>query len=405
VLTLAWRNIWRNRRRSLITLVSIASGLAAILFGQSLIHSIQIQLIEKATGIIIGHIQVQKTGVEDPKVPDKPFGGLEEVEAAFARVPGVEGFERRFLLTGLISTPAGSQGALLCGVQPEREKQLFDLAGYVAQGSFPKDGERSVALGVKMARTLDVRLGEKVVIMAQGADGSIGAEAFRVSGIYRTGSQTFDAQIVYLPIERVQGMLGYEGQATNVVAMVRDVRQMRPIREAVAQGLKGRPDLAVLTWEEVDQEIVGIQRYQNALVAIVLAVVFIIVALGILNTLLMSIFERIREFGVLKAIGARPRTLLLMVLAESLLLGLLGTLLGLAAGSAMILHFGKAGMPLPIGEAINYFIPFDTVIFLRFSWERHWKAVLMVFATCVAAGLVPALRAARLKAAEALRHV
>ncbi len=137
----------------------------------------------------------------------------------------------------------------------------------------------------------------------------------------------------------------------------------------------------------------------------VLGIVFAIVALGILNTILMSLYERIREFGVLMAIGAKPRTVMGMILLESLLLGLIGMGLGLTMGVALILHFGKAGLPLPIGEAIAYFMPFDTVVYLRFSWERHWIALVTVVVTSLLAALPPSFRASRLKPAEALRHV
>ena len=132
---------------------------------------------------------------------------------------------------------------------------------------------------------------------------------------------------------------------------------------------------------------------------------FAIVALGILNTQLMSLFERVREFGVLMAIGARPRWIVRLILAESLVLGLVGVLLGVATGAAMIAYFGRHGLHLPVGQAFSYFLPFPSVIYLRPSWHQHAFACASVFAITLLASLPPALRAGRLKPAEALRHV
>jgi len=115
--------------------------------------------------------------------------------------------------------------------------------------------------------------------------------------------------------------------------------------------------------------------------------------------------ERVREFGVLMAIGAKPRTVMAMIIAETVILGLLGLAFGLALGGALIAYFGRAGLPLPVGEAINYFMPFDTVIYMRFNWPAHAFAVAMVVVTCLLASLGPALRAGRLRVSEALRHI
>jgi ABC-type lipoprotein release transport system permease subunit len=160
-----------------------------------------------------------------------------------------------------------------------------------------------------------------------------------------------------------------------------------------------------LAWSDIDHEIIGVQAFQNAILNIVLIVVFAIVALGILNTQLMSLFERVREFGVLMAIGARPRWVMSLIVTESALLGAVGTVCGALIGAAMIAHFGRTGLHLPVGDAFSYFLPFPSVIFMRPSWAAHLFAGAAVFTTALAAALPPALRAGRLRPAEALRHV
>ncbi|MFC1679954.1 ABC transporter permease, partial [Elusimicrobiota bacterium] len=168
--------------------------------------------------------------------------------------------------------------------------------------------------------------------------------------------------------------------------------------------LADRP-VNVVTWEDVDFELVGIRDYQNALLSIVLLVVFAIVALGILNTLLMSMFERVREFGVLMAIGARPAVIRRLVVLESCILGSLGALFGLAVGCALIIYYRKTGLDLPVGDAIAYFMPFDSVLYMRFNWPSHAVALAAVLITSVLSGLPPAARASRMRPAESLRHI
>jgi ABC-type lipoprotein release transport system permease subunit len=199
-------------------------------------------------------------------------------------------------------------------------------------------------------------------------------------------------------------LLGRPGQANELAAKLKDLNQA----DAVAADLNaklGPGNVSALTWKSIDKEIIGIQAFQDGLLTIVLVVVFAIVALGILNTQLMSLFERVREFGVLMAIGARPRWVVRLLIFESALLGLVGIALGVIIGALMIDHFGRYGLNLPVGDAFKYFLPFPSVIFLRPAWGMHLFACATVFVVTLLATLPPALRAGRLKPAEALRHV
>lgn len=404
MLRLAWRNVWRNLRRSLITTASMGCGLAAIMFGQSMIRSVQHQLIEKATGSITGHIQVQNRNIKDFKFPDKYMADPEPVAKALSAQKGVKAFGRRITLTGLVSSPAASQGVLILGVEPEKEKDITTMSEYITQGVYLGPHERGVAMGDKLAQRLDLRLGEKAVVMAQADDGSMGAEALRLVGVFHTGSESFDGQIIHVPLAAAQEFLVTGSKVHQFVARLDDIEDADRIRAELAEKLGGGA-VQVLSWKDIDREILGIQKFQNGLLSIILVVVFAIVALGILNTLLMSLFERVREFGVLMAMGARPGWVLKLILVEAVLLGLVGTALGFSVGVGMIAYYHRAGLHLPIGEAVSYFIPFPAVLYLSPTWPGHFFAAACVLATSVLAAIGPALRAGRLRPAEALRHV
>ena len=369
-----------------------------------MLRSLQQQLIEKATGSFTGHVRIQRRDSDEPKFPDKfvvdPSRGAALLEAD----PRVLVWGRRIQITGLVSSPKMSLGALICAVEPDKERQITDMYTYLKEGTYLGGQPKGVVMGRKIANRLDVRLGEKIVVMAQAADGSMGAEVFRVVGIHETGSESFDGQMVWIPLNAMQDLLGRPSQVNQLVAKLRNIDDAAALASDLDAKLGPGP-IGALSWRLIDKEIIGIQAFQDGLLTIVLGVVFAIVALGILNTQLMSLFERVREFGVLMAIGARPRWIVRLLIMESALLGLVGTLLGLVIGSAMIAHFGRVGLHLPVGDAFKYFLPFPSVIYLRPAWNQHAFACATVFLVTLLATLPPALRAGRLKPAEALRHV
>lgn len=401
---LAWRNVWRNRRRSLITSASMGFGLAAIMFGQSMVKTLQSQLIEKATSSITAHIQVQDRRIKEYKFPDRYISDPDPIEAALKNHPRIKAYSRRITITGLVSSPATSVGVLICAVDPQKEKGVTNMYTYIVEGEFLGSNPRAIVMGDKLARRLDLRLGEKAVVMSQSADGSMGAELFRLAGITHSGSESFDAQIIYIPVAAAQELLGVGRSVNHVAARVDDLEKIDEVRQELSETLP-KESVQVLSWKNVDHEILAIQKFQNALLNVVLAVVFFIVALGILNTLLMSLFERVREFGVLMAMGAKPSWVMKLIIVESLTLGFFGMLMGLAIGSALISYFGSEGLHLPVGEALAYFLPFPSTLYLRPSWGHHIFAAFTVLATSFLAALPPASRASRLSPAEALRHV
>ena len=403
-LKLAWRNVWRNGRRSLITVVSLGGGLAAIMTGQSLIKTIQFQLIEKATGIFTGDLQVLASGVENRKFPEKNIAKTAEIEKLLESRPEIASFERRVLVLGLISSKKDSIAVFLVGVEPQRDPRVTTIHQYLKQGTYLTSGKPGVVLGDSLAKELGVKLGDSVVLLSQATDGSMGAQNFNVEGIFHTGSQSFDMALVYVPISQMQNLLALGNKANDFVIQLKDPERVAEAKAAIAKAAEGL-GVQVLDWGDVDQELVGIQKYQNAILQIMLLVVFAIVALGILNTLLMSLFERIREFGVLLAIGAKPAWVVRLILLESCLLGAVGVALGLSVGCGLIWYFHWTGLKLPIGDTFSSFLPFPNVLFLRFHWSTHSVAITAVFLTCVLSALFPALRASKLRPAEALRSL
>ncbi|HAH08336.1 MAG TPA: hypothetical protein DCM05_17730 [Elusimicrobia bacterium] len=347
---------------------------------------------------------MQAPGSGEFRFPDKYLSRSLELEKALAQTPEVLAWGKRLHVTGMLSSEKDSMGVLLCGVEPEKEKLITTLAGYVEQGEYLGRESNGLYLGVRLAEQLGLKVGSEAVVLSAASDGSMGAERFKVSGLYRTGSTTFDAQLAYVHLRGLQDLLVREGGFNNLVIRLKDPERALEVREQLGSRLRSLP-VRVLAWSDIDRELVAIRRYQDALLAIVLGVVFAIVALGVVDTMMMSMFERIREFGLLMAMGARPSFIVRLILLEAGLLCLLGAALGLAAGAALIGWYGHRGLALPLKDAVNYFMPFDAVLRLKFDWPRHLQALGAVLATSLVGGLVPALKAARMRPSESLRHL
>ncbi|OGS04859.1 MAG: hypothetical protein A3G41_08350 [Elusimicrobia bacterium RIFCSPLOWO2_12_FULL_59_9] len=401
---LVWRNVLRHRRRSLLTCASIGLGLAAVMFGQSLMKSIQRQMILKSTGVMFGHLQIQVPGARDPKVPDKLLGNSRRYLDLLAKDARVEAASTRLLFTGLVYSAAASRGLLICGVEPEQEKRLSIIPNYLTQGRYLGESPRDIFIGDKLADELDTYVGEKLVVLAQSKSGELNSELFRVAGLFHSGSLSFDAQIAYVPISMAQKLRGAEGQVSYVVVRLTDVDLSLEAAQEWTERLKDF-GVRVLSYEDIALEIVGVQKFEDAIMIVALIIIFSIVGLGIWNTISMSFFERIREFGLLRAIGARPALVFKLLVAESALMGLLGIVSGLILGGWLIAYFGRYGLDLTLKEAMSYFIPFEAVIYLHPVWRLHLWAVFGSFTVCILASLGPALRGARLAVAKALQHI
>ena len=401
---LAWRNLWRNSRRSALTILSVSCGLAAVMLGQSLMKTIQKQMVEKSTGIMLGHLQAQARGVKDHRVPELTYSRPAALEKALRADSRVRAVSARLKFTGLVYSPQGSRGVLVVGGEPETEARLSIVPGYLKQGHYFGGGERDLVLGDRLAGELDVRIGEKLVVMAQGANTEMSSELFRVAGIYHSGSESYDGQVVYVQLPAAQRLRGAQGKISYLVAKLADVELVTDVigglgAAAAAEGAE------LLSFRKIGLEVEAIIRFEDAILVVVLVIIFAIVGLGILNTVAMSMFERVREFGTLRALGARPVVVVRMIALEALFLGSLGALAGLLLGAAIIGWWGATGLHLPIGKALSYWLPFDAVVYLRPMWRHHVNSAagLVVVSLVSAAG--PAYRASRLVIAEALRSL
>jgi ABC-type lipoprotein release transport system permease subunit len=410
-LKLVWRNLWRGWRRTAIVVTGIGIGIAAAALMVAWMNGMMFQLTDNAVRTQLAHLAVQLEGYQAH--PDlkraMPERAIELVERAGSH-PGVHAAPR-LLGDGLAQSARRSVRAMISGVRPEDEARVSSVPGGLVSGEFlPEPKSRAdrrlppVAIGAKMAERLDARIGEKIVLRVAG-EGGLGA--FRVRGIYRTASSEFDGHMVYLRLSDAQRLFGRPGALTQVAVALDDPELALEVRAWLSSEAHARlPDvpLEVLTWQEREPRLAAMLDVASSTGWIFYGVIFVAMAFGIANVMLMAVFERIREFGVMRSLGLRGRRLVLLIVGESIALTVLGTVAGLALALPISLWLGRIGLDLrAFSDALEQ-VGMGTKIYFRMLPSDVVTAVALAGATALLAGLWPAWRAARMRPAEALRH-
>lgn len=412
LLVLAWRNLWRRRRRTVITLVSISAGFGIAVMFVGLADGSHNSMTRNAIRLGEGHLTVQPKGyIESPA--NHKF--LADGDGMAERIGGlgIPGrFDPRVALQVLASTPHNSTGAGLEGLDPLADHRAEFFRPRLVDGEWLEPGdERGILIGDGMARKLKARVGGKVVLMAGSRGGDSQAHLARVRGIFDTGVGELDDFLALGDIGLARRFLEGEGAdpaagpLTRVAVFLDDADGLSHWKGRLTE-LAGDGRAAVLDWREMMPQVVQFIALDRAGNHIFLALITVMVVFGVVNTVLMSVLERTREFGLLRALGLGRRGLMLLVLCETMLLGLLAIATGWAVGSGVHLWFAHNGFDVAAmagGDTSIAGTFMDPVIRSELSWDRVRQLTLAVFAATLATGLYPAAKAARVTPVEALR--
>jgi len=406
VLRLALRNVFRNTRRSVLTAGGMALALAVLLFTISLQDGAWAQMIDTAVRGNAGHIVVQAQGWQTEQESEQYLTDATALHEAVAAAHPEATVVRRTFLGGLVTSPQGSMAVELRGIQPEAERSLVLLDDKLVEGDWVQ-GDRDLVIGERLAKTLDVSLGDKVVFMTQIGEGDVNSRLFRVKGIYRTGQEALDAFSALSTWSATQELFP-EPDVAHQVAVVYPTSTKGEVDTAKARAAVGERDgVEVLSWREampilVEQAELDI-KYGN----IMYGFMGLIVAVGVLNTVLMSVMERIREFGVLLALGIRPRQLAAMVLLEGGILGVTGGVAGILLALPFVLWITYQGIDygemmasaMPVGD-----VAISTVMKGQLNPPKMLMVAVIAAVGSLLASLWPARHATRLEVVESLRH-
>ncbi len=406
VLKIAWRSIWRNRRRTLISMGAVGIGLLLVIFYGGLMDSMLGEAKEQLDNVGMGHVEITATNW---RAQHRVTDGLEAPGELLNRLDLPAGSEAgyRVVTRGLISSARGSEGVELQGVDWNQEERLSLYVRDVRQGQRPApDDERGMLIGEKLAQRLHVDVGAKVRIMVQRADGEIGAELYRVRGLFHSMSPAISQRRVLVSASSARNLLGVENVGHQVVIQLEHAAAADHEAQRLREKLGTKYE--VLSYGEILPALRTIERMSDSIIIFAALFIYGLVGLGILNTMLMSVLERNREFGVLRAIGTRPGRVVAQVLGESFWIGTLGAAFGLSMGLALT-WYGSHHAMLNIGgaaggEAIEYAgTVLRTAIKTKFSPASAFKAAALVYVMALLTALYPAWKVARMSPAQALR--
>ena len=406
--TLAARNIWRHPRRTALTIAAIGFAAGVLIFFVGLQLSSYDAAINASVNVFHGHMQVQKQGYfEKPQLRnsiEKPDDVLRQV----ASLDAVTAVSSRALAFGLVSSEERTYGVQIVGVDPEREAGVSTIPSQIRQGAYldAPTKDAPAVLGSVLARNLKVDIGSEITVLGQGVDGSLAATVLSVVGVFESGADDIDRNLIHIPLQTLQETF-YLGNAAHVLAIrLNDLKRDRAVQKTLVEGFnrEGYADLRVLRWDELMPGLKQMIDLDMSSGWIFYFSLILIVTFSVLNTFLMSVLERTKEFSIMLALGMKPGQISRLVMLESLFLTLGGLVFGYVLGIGAILYFGSVGFYIPGSEAIAKQWNMPTRLYTEISLGALRNGPGVILISAMLATLIPAARIFWLKPVDALRE-
>lgn len=398
---IAWRNVWRNKKRSAIIICAIAFGLWAGLLTMALSLGWAEQAVNSAIATRLSHFQIHREGFLAHKEIGLTIPDGNRVLDEVRRLPGVRAAVGRSVVAGMASSAATGTGVEIYGVVPDEEKKVTDLYTQMIAGNyFNSDKRNPVIIGERLARKLEVEVGNKIVLTAQMADGNLGAGAFRVVGIYKTVSSMFDQATVFARRDDLDRIFGLQDGIHEIALLVDDVKNMDEFSPRLKAAF---PDLVVNSWKDLAPELGMTTEMTDQMLYIFLIIILLALVFGITNTMLMGVLERIRELGVIMALGMKGIRIFSMIVLETIFLSVMGGLLGILIGAVTIEILSHTGIDLSLfAEGLAAFGTSE-ILYPVLPFSEYPKVVTLVIVTALVAAIYPGVKAVKLNPVQAIR--
>lgn len=420
ILKFAWKNIWRNRRRTLLTLTAIVVGVTAVVFARSYIKGITDNINESFVRMTSGHVRVAHSEYlrlvrimpKDYMVP-----GLDQLGTEIAALPGVERLDRRIQFNVLLSHGDASEAGVAIGIDIDAADKSMKLSESIVEGHYFPDSSANnglnLVIGQKLAEKLGVGVNDELLIVTTDINYSTYALPFKIVGIFETGFIARDKRMLYIPLGKAQEMLDCGDAAQEVLVFVENPDHAGETAESIrglVSGVEIEPGqtISVIPWQEDDMIASTLPMMENIYGKIIL-IIMLIVALVILNTMLMAVMERYHEIGVIKAMGLKNFEIFSMILVESFYIGAIGSALGILVGGGLAGYVEKVGLDLVkltsgMMEKIELPIPvLNKVLYTDLTVEILIGSLVFGILTAMFAALYPAVKSSRMLPVEAFR--
>ena len=414
---LAWRNIWRNPTRSLVVMIAIMLGIYAAMFMSGFATGMARSYVNNAIQTMVGHIQVHVPAYQEEARTAYYLPNPSDLSAFAKKQEGLAGYSLRTQVMGMAASSHGNRGVQIRGVDPELEASVTDLDDLVADGDFFGETRRNqILIGRKMAENLRVDLRSKVVLTFQDLSGTITAGAFRVTGIFESGNTGFDEGTVLVRQSDLNRLLvpvdsllpdSLHLPESHLIAheftlLLDDPGQLDTIQGAFRNAF---PGLLVENYKELAPDLRLYESQIQNISIIYLAIILLALVFGIINTMLMAVLERIKELGMLMAVGMNKGKVFSMIVLETLFLTLIGAPIGILLGHLTITYFGRVGIDLSAFSTAMQEYGLSEQLFLELEPVVYYQIPIGVLITAVLAALYPAWKAIRLRPVDAIHKI
>jgi putative ABC transport system permease protein len=399
---ISWRNIWRNPVRSLIIIGSVMTGLWAGIFVSSLSHGMIRQGFKTRIEQQVSHIQIHHPDYLKDRVVSSNIPNFKDIFDSLEQSEEIAGFTGRSLVDGMIQTASVTRGVTIVGIDPDRENQTTKFADNIKEGDYFESINRNpILIGRKLAEKMKLELRSRLVLTFQDLSGEITAASFRVCGIYETINSTTDEQHVYVLQSDISRLLGGDAIIHEVAILAKNMDVVGSISESLRADF---PNLLVREWMEIAPDLMYMHEMSSVVLLVVVGIILFALAFGLVNTMLMSVFERTRELGMLMSVGMNKLKVFTMILLETTYLTLLGSFLAILAGLISIAAFSRTGIDLNAvgGDSMNDF-GFDALVYPALDPVFFVYLIFLVILASILSALYPAYKALKLKPAEAVR--
>ncbi|NLC70460.1 MAG: ABC transporter permease [Desulfuromonadaceae bacterium] len=400
---LAWRNLWRNPKRTLILLTAVVIGIWAMIVIGTLMRGISAQMVRHGIATLTGHVQIHRLGYRaDPVVENSILDPQKVTERFPGLLPAGTRWAPRIRVPAIAGNARHTAGVNLVGIDPLAEKGVSFIGTAVAEGEYLKpEDERSILIGKALADQFDTGLGKKLVLMSQDTNQEIASRAYRISGIYRAELEATEKEFVFVTLPAAAGMLRL-GRGISEISLLFPAEGISEAAAARLRDTFAGTDLEISTWRQLLAMISGVLELYDGIIFIWFLVIFVAMGFGIVNTFLMAVLERLREFGLLKALGMKPGWIVRQVLVESLLLLLIGQIVGSSLGLLSYWGLARTGIDLSaVAEGMEY-VGMTRMIFPVLLPRDALTANLVVFLLGLLVSVYPAVKAGKVTPAKAL---
>lgn len=403
IFKLAWRNVWRNKPRSIVIMLSVAIGLMAGIGVLALYKGMLKSRVRTVIDSEVAHLQIHHPEFKKDFHPSYVLQNGDDILKKLRSMPAIKKVAQRTVVQGMMVTPKGTAGVHIYGVIPGQEYEISGLKNKIIDGEgFHTGKQNEVIIGKKLADKMKLKTGSKLVLTFTDSSDNIVSSAFRISAVYQSENATVDEVNVYVILNTLNELLLINNSFHELPVLLHDDNDV----EIVKQQLQIiYPTLLIESWKDISPETDLMVKTVDQYSYIIMVIILIALAFGILNTMLMSVLERTKEIGMMVALGTSKARVFWLVFLETIFLTIAGTPIGLTVAYLVISYYQKNGLDLSgMGEDMMASFGFSTMVYPTFPWEKLTSVMLMVIGTAIISCLLPAIKALMLQPVEALRR-